>query len=82
MYVNGQRPFTTMYVINFASWATVEMHDLIHELTHVWQGVQDGPIYMIQAIEAQLGKEGYSVTDAMLRDRGNDLKKFNREQRP
>jgi hypothetical protein len=53
-YVNGQRPFTTMYVINFASWATVEMHDLIHELTHVWQGVQTGPLYMVRALEAQI----------------------------
>lgn len=40
----------------------------------------DGTVYMIQALEAQLGKEGYTVTDAMLRERGNDLKKFNREQ--
>ncbi|MBN1203534.1 MAG: hypothetical protein JXB05_01240 [Myxococcaceae bacterium] len=78
--VNGQRPFTTMYVINFSSKAKIDMKTLIHELAHVWQGVVDGPVYMIQAIEAQLGKEGYTVTNAMLRDRGNDLKKFNREQ--
>jgi hypothetical protein len=78
--VNGQRPFTTMYVINFSSKAKIDMKTLIHELAHVHQGVVNGPIYMIQAIEAQLGKEGYTVTNAMLRDRGNDLKKFNREQ--
>jgi hypothetical protein len=78
--VNGGRPFTTMYVINFSSKEKIDMKTLIHELTHVHQGVVDGPVYMIQAIEAQLGKEGYTVTDAMLRDRGNDLKKFNREQ--
>jgi hypothetical protein len=78
--VNGGRPFTTMYVINFSSKDRIDMKTLIHELAHVWQGVVDGPVYMIQAIEAQLGKEGYTVTNAMLRDRGNELKKFNREQ--
>jgi methyl-accepting chemotaxis protein len=78
--VNGGRPFTTMYVINFSSKEKIDMKTLIHELAHVWQGVVAGPVYMIQAIEAQLGSEGYSVTDAMLQDRGNELKKFNREQ--
>ncbi len=78
--VNGGRPFTTMYVINFASSDTIDMKTLIHELGHVWQGVVTGPVYMVQAIEAQAGSEGYTVTNAMLRARGNDLKKFNREQ--
>jgi hypothetical protein len=78
--VNGGRPFTTMYVINFASSDTIDMKTLIHELGHVWQGVTSGPVYMVQAIEAQLGSEGYTVTNDMLRNRGNDLKKFNREQ--
>jgi methyl-accepting chemotaxis protein len=78
--VNSGRPFTTMYVINFSSKEKIDMKTLIHELAHVHQGVVDGPIYMIQALEAQLGKEGYTVTNAMLRDRGNDLKRFNREQ--
>jgi hypothetical protein len=78
--INGGRPFTTMYVINFASSDKIDMKTLIHELGHVWQGVTEGPVYMVQAIEAQLGSEGYTVTNAMLRDRGNDLKKFNKEQ--
>ncbi|MDY7233291.1 hypothetical protein [Hyalangium rubrum] len=78
--VNGGRPFTTMYVINFASSAEIDMKTLIHELAHVWQGVTSGPVYMVQAIEGQLSSEGYTVTDDMLRERGNDLKKFNREQ--
>lgn len=77
---NGNRPFTTMYVINFSSSAKIDMKTLIHELTHVWQGVVNGPIYMIQAIEGQLSNEGYNVTNDMLRDRGNNLDKFNREQ--
>jgi hypothetical protein len=78
--VNGGRPLSTMYVINFASSDTIDMKTLIHELGHVWQGVTAGPVYMVQAIEAQLGSEGYTVTHDMLRARGNDLKKFNREQ--
>jgi len=78
--VNGGRPFTTMYVINFSSKEKIDMKTLIHELAHVHQGVVDGPVYMIQAIEAQLGSEGYNVTNAMLRERGNQLAKFNREQ--
>ena len=56
------------------------MKTLIHELAHVHQGVVDGPVYMIQAIEGQLSKEGYNVTNAMLRERGNKLANFNREQ--
>ena len=78
--VNGGRPFTTMYVINFASSDTIDMKTLIHELAHVWQGVVTGPVYMVQAIEAQAGSEGYTVTNDMLRDRDNELKKFNRDQ--
>jgi hypothetical protein len=78
--VNGGRPFTTMYVINFSSKEKIDMKTLIHELAHVHQGVVDGPVYMIQAIEGQLSKEGYNVTNAMLRERGNKLANFNREQ--
>ena len=51
--VNGERPFTTMSVINFASWAKVDRQTLIHELTHVWQGIAVGPLYMVEAIHAQ-----------------------------
>jgi hypothetical protein len=80
--VNGGRPFTTMYILNFASWKKIEMKTLIHELAHVWQGVQAGPVYMLQAIHAQIkkGDDAYKVTNDMLRDNGNRLEKFNREQ--
>lgn len=53
-WVNGHRPFTTMFLINFASWADVPINTLMHEMTHVWQGLVTGPIYMVQALEAQL----------------------------
>lgn len=78
--VNGARPFTTMYVLNFASWRKVDIKTLIHELTHTWQGVVAGPVYMIEALHAQTLGEGYTVTNDMLRARGNKLSRFNREQ--
>jgi len=58
--LNGGRTFTTMYLINFASWDKITLDTLIHELTHVWQGLQEGPVYMIEALEAQLIGAGYN----------------------
>ena len=58
--LNGGRTFTTMYLLNFASWDKVTLDTLIHELTHVWQGLQEGPVYMIEALEAQLIGQGYN----------------------
>lgn len=88
------RAFTTMYLLNFGPGAIVDMQTIIHELGHVWQGVQQGPLYMTRALEAQLaaGLEGlfhkgkyddakaYEVTEAMLAANGGDLRKFNPEQ--
>ncbi len=79
-WLNGQRPFTTMYIINFASWAHVEMATLIHELTHVWQGVVTGPVYMVEALHSQVFGRGYDVTDADLAAANGDLRKLEREQ--
>jgi len=58
--LNGGRAFTTMYLINFASWDRLTLDTLIHELTHVWQGLQEGPVYMVEALEAQLVGAGYN----------------------
>jgi len=94
--VNGGRPFTTMYVLNYSSKTDFkadgelkELDTLIHELTHVWQGVQAGPIYMIQALEAQMrarldktepgDNEAYTYTDAQLAANNGDFSKFTRE---
>ena len=49
--VNGKRPFTTFNTIN--TWGSLEPHELIHELTHVWQYGQDGAIYIPDALDAQ-----------------------------
>ena len=62
IFLNGNRPFTVMYVINFASWQKVRLGTLIHELTHVWQGVVAGPIYMVEALHSQMFGRGYRVT--------------------
>ena len=58
MKLNNQRPFTTMYLINFASWDSLDTPTLIHELCHVWQGVQTGPFYMAHALWSQATIEG------------------------
>ncbi len=97
-YVNKEIPraFTTMYLLNFGPGAaeTMDMRTIIHELAHVWQGVQDGPLYMTRALEAQMaagfdalfhnGKyddsAAYSVTEADLAANVGDFTKFNPEQ--
>jgi len=61
---------------------------------HVFQGVQEGPLYMTRALEAQIGagveslfhtgkyddSAAYTVTAEMLVANGGVLKKFNPEQ--
>jgi len=79
-----------MFLINFASWADVTIDTLIHEMTHVWQGIQVGPLYMVQALEAQSTPESYNygytdaTTGAGAEDKLNaangDFSQFNREQ--
>lgn len=95
-YVNIELPraFTTMYLLNFGPGAVVDMQTIIHELAHVWQGVQQGPLYMTRALEAQIGagvdslfhtgtyddSASYRVREADLLARGGNLKAFNPEQ--
>lgn len=97
-YVNKEIPraFTTMYLLNFGPGAaeTMDMRTIIHELAHVWQGVQDGPLYMTRALEAQMGagfdalfhtgkyndSAAYTVSETDLTANGGDLSKFNPEQ--
>ena len=79
-WLNGQRPFTTMYIINFASSAHITMGTLIHELTHVWQGVVAGPVYMVEALHSQFFGRGYEVTAADINAAGGDINKLEREQ--
>jgi hypothetical protein len=87
--VNNERPFTTMYLINFASWDELDDATLVHELTHVWQGLVAGPVYMVEALEAQF-TEGYNYGydnattgeggQNELQAANGDFSAFNREQ--
>jgi hypothetical protein len=95
-YLNIEVPraFTTMYLLNFGPGATVDIQTIIHELAHVWQGVQEGPLYMTRALEAQIGagvqslfhtgkyddSASYQVTADDLAANGGDLSRFNPEQ--
>jgi hypothetical protein len=95
-YLNIEMPraFTTMYLLNFGPGAKVETQTIVHELAHVWQGVQQGPLYMTRALEAQIsagaeslfhtGKyddiEAYRITPKALEENRGDLSKFNPEQ--
>jgi hypothetical protein len=92
--IDMPRAFTTMYLLNFGPGARVDMQTIIHELMHVWQGVQEGPLYMTRALEAQIGagveslfhtgkyddSAAYTVTADMLTANAGELKKFNPEQ--
>jgi hypothetical protein len=70
----------------FDSGAVSDMAWLVHELTHVWQYQHRGPVYLLQAVWAQitLGPEAYSygweqgLRQAQLE--GKSLADFNREQ--
>lgn len=79
-WLNGERPFTTMYIINFSSRSTVDMGTLIHELTHVWQAVTSGPIYMSEALHSQYYGRGYAVTDADIANARGRLSNLEIEQ--
>ena len=80
--INGDRAFTTMYVINFASWNNIDanLDILIHELTHVWQATTAGPVYMIEALCSQFFGRGYTVSDADLAKAKGNFNKLEREQ--
>ena len=81
--ISGQevRAHATGYIIN--SNGNISDSTMIHELTHVWQYIQDGAIYIPEALGAQVG-EGYEyggVWDLKAKmDAGKDLSAYNREQ--
>ncbi len=75
------RTHTTGFIVN--SIGDINDDTMIHELTHVWQYVQDGLVYIPQAIGAQAG-EGYEyggVTDLRAKmAAGQGMSAYNREQ--
>lgn len=80
MWMNNNRPFTTMYVINYKSGTTLAMHDLIHELAHVWQAVTSGGVYMIEALHSQFFGKGYNLSENDLKNAEGKLLNLEREQ--
>jgi PKD repeat protein len=56
-----RRPFTMGYVITITNTGTWNDTILIHELTHVWQYVQDGMDYVMDSIAEQIdqGQDAY-----------------------
>lgn len=72
-FLNGtpdSRAFVTTNLINFDVTDAIEIDDagtlgmdrrtFIHELTHVWQSQVEGPLYMSQAIHAQVTSDAYN----------------------
>lgn len=93
MYLNGNRPFTTMYILNYKSGADKNvnfavknnawynwMSTLIHELAHVWQAENSGGVYMLEALHSQFFGKGYNITDQDVRNAKGDLLNLEREQ--
>ncbi|WP_339865130.1 hypothetical protein [uncultured Algoriphagus sp.] len=80
MWMNKNRPFTTMYVINHKSGATLSMATLIHELTHVWQAVTSGGVYMIEALHSQFFGKAYNLSEDDLKKANGKLLNLEREQ--
>lgn len=79
-WLNGNRPFTTMYVINFNSKTKLSMETLIHELTHVWQAENSGGVYMLEALHSQFFGRGYNLNEKDIQKANGDLLKLEREQ--
>lgn len=58
---NGStRAFVTNTLINFKPDEGITRHTLIHELMHVWQALEEGPLYLSEAIHAQTLGDGYN----------------------
>lgn len=80
MWMNKNRPFVTMYVINYKSGASLSMDVLIHEMTHIWQAVNSGGVYMIEALHSQFFGKGYNLSEEDVKKANGDLLKLEREQ--
>ena len=91
----NSRAFVTFNLINFDVDDGITDATLIHELTHVWQATNNGPLYLVEAIHAQLeealgGPDAYNYgytnssngngADAALDAAQGDFGVFNPEQ--
>jgi len=80
MWLNGNRPFVTMYFIHYKSGTTLKMDVLIHELVHIWQAVTSGGVYMIEALCSQFFGKGYFLSDGDVRKANGKFLNLGREQ--
>ncbi|WP_111670071.1 hypothetical protein [Algoriphagus litoralis] len=80
MWMNKNRPFVTMYVINYKSKGKLPMDELIHEMTHIWQAVNSGGVYMIEALHSQFFGKGYNLSEEDVKKAKGNLLKLEREQ--
>lgn len=85
------RAFVTGTLINMRADEGLTMEVLVHELTHVWQNFETGPMYLSEAIHAQATNDdaynyGYTDEDTgegaqdELEAADGDFEAFNREQ--
>jgi phage-related protein len=85
------RAFVTGTLINMDARNPITTATLIHELTHVWQHFETGPMYLSEAIHAQVTEDdaynyGYTNADngdgaeTALQAAAGDFESFNREQ--
>lgn len=85
------REFVTGTLINIPADEGITDDTLVHELTHVWQNFATGPMYLSEAIHAQVTDDdayNYGYTDDTtgagaedeLQAADGDFESFNREQ--
>jgi phage-related protein len=60
LFEDDPRAFVTFNIINFDVEDGITRHTMIHELTHVWQAFATGPLYLSEAIHAQVAGDGYN----------------------
>jgi phage-related protein len=60
LFEDDPRAFVTFNIINFDVDEGITRHTMIHELTHVWQAFATGPLYLSEAIHAQVAGDGYN----------------------
>jgi hypothetical protein len=78
--INGRRAVATRYLVHYAA-GRADLATAVHELSHVAQYAQHGPIIMPQALYAQVLGGGYDYGDlARARLAGKRFRNFNREQ--
>jgi hypothetical protein len=60
LFEDDPRAFVTYNIINFDVDEGITRHTMIHEMTHVWQAFATGPLYLSEAIHAQVSGDGYN----------------------